>query len=170
MRRLPGLIVALSAVLLAGTRPGLAQSPWRVSVRSEQFELALSVPRAEYAAGETVSVAMSLRNVAPGPVTFMPAAVRLFDFAVYDAAGRHLGTSTGGNFPLALPRPLTLQAGEAIEETLAWDLTLPGPDGRRPLPLGRYALEGFLLGSRDQPGGWVFPRPVVTPRLSITVH
>ncbi len=170
MRRFSLLFMVLGAVLATPAWPSPPHGSLRVSVRSEQFELSLSVPRAEYSTGETVPVAMSLRNVAPEAVTFMPAAVWLFDFAVYDASGRHLGTWTGGNVPLALARPLALQAGEAIEETLSWDLSLRGLDRRRPLSPGGYALEGFLLGGRDQPSESGYPRPIITPRLSITVR
>ena len=73
---------------------------------------------------------------------------------------------------------VTLQPGEVITRPLAWDLALPGPQGRKPLPPGRYGLEGFLSGSRDirrgvgRLGVWpgVYPLPLRTPRLFITVR
>lgn len=174
MSRSP-LCLAVGALLLAGWGGGLPDSSLHVRGRSGPLELSLSFPKAEYAVGEPVQVTLTLRNLGPGPVGLRPASLRLFDFAVFDEAGRQLGTWAGGRpFPMAPPLPISLAPGEAITRTLLWDLALPGPDGRTPLPPGRYGLQGFLSGGQDVRGGFgrlgVYPLPLRTPLLSLSVR
>ena len=173
------LFIAVATVFLIGWGGNPSDSPLQASGHSGQLQLSLNVPKAEYVVGEMVQVTMILRNVSPGPVALRPSTLRPFDFAVYDDSGQQIGTWAGGRpFPMAPPLPITLQPGEVITRPLAWDLALPGPQGRKPLPPGRYGLEGFLSGSRDirrgvgRLGVWpgVYPLPLRTPRLFITVR
>jgi len=173
------LLVAVVTFLLTGWEGRFPDSSFHETGRSGQLELSLSVPKAEYAVREVVQVTITLRNNGPGAAALRPATIWPFDFAVYDESGQQLGTWAGGRpFPMAPPVPITLRPGEAITRTLAWDLTLPSAEGRKPLSPGRYGLEGFLSGSRDfrggfgRPGIWMgtYPFPLRTPRSFITVH
>jgi len=169
------LFIAVATVFLIGWGGNPSDSPLQASGHSGQLQLSLNVPKAEYVVGEMVQVTMILRNVSPGPVALRPPTLRPFDFAVYDDSGRQIDTwASGRPFPMAPPTPITIRPGEVITRTLVWDLALPGPDGRKSLRPGRYALEGFLSGSRDFRGGLgrpgAYPLPLRTPRLVIDVH
>ena len=169
------LLIAVTALYLAGWQKGSPDGSLHSAGRSGQLKFSLSAPKAEYAVGERVEVTMALRNMGPGPAALRPSTLWLFDFAVYDDSGRQIDTWAGGRpFPMAPPTPITIRPGDVITRTLVWDLALPGPDGRKSLLPGRYALEGFLSGSRDLRGGFArsgpYPRPLRTPRLFIAVH
>ena len=169
------LLIAIATLYLAGLQAGFPDRSLHSTGRSGQLELSLSAPKAEYAVGEMVPVTMTLGNIGPGPAALRPSTIWLFDFAVYDDSGRQIDTWAGGRpFPMAPPTPITIRPGEVITRTLVWDLALPGPDGRKSLRPGRYALEGFLSGSRDFRGGLgrpgAYPLPLRTPRLVVNVH
>ena len=129
------LFIAVATFLLAGWGGDLPYPSSHMTVRSGQLDLSLSVPKAEYIVGEMVQVTITLRNAGPGPVGLRPSTLWLFDFAVFDSSGQQIGTWAGGRpFPMAPPLPITLQESQTITRTLPWDLTLPGPKGRKPLP------------------------------------
>lgn len=140
------------------------------------LELSLSVARGEYAPGETVEVTMTLRNRGPAPFEGRSFNLSQFDFAIFDEAGRQLGTwSAGKAFPAPPPRPIRLAPGQSLSQTLWWNLTVADPKGGRlTLTPGCYSLEGFLAGRPVlRSGGERFrmpPLPLRTPRVHLTIR
>lgn len=169
------LVLVVQILLFTGVGDELPLSSLRVTGRSGQFEISLSVPKAEYAVGELMQVTMSLRNIGPGQVQLRTSSPWLFDFAVYDQSRKKIGTWAGGRpFPMTPPRPIVLQPGQVITRRLPWALAPPGPGRRKPLKPGRYGLQGFLAGRPGARSGsgrvGVYPLPLKTPLLFITVR
>jgi len=128
-----------------------------VETQSGELRLKLSIIKAQYHAGETVSLAFELSNVGTEPVTMLSFVPGLFGFAAYDAQGNQVAAPILRQKPIARPLPLMapplgriLEPGKSIRAELQWELVTTDTLGRRtPLPPGDYTLIGYALWDRE---------------------